>query len=177
MALLLHWKGRAAGLLSYWPEKGAQTQDGETARGGRRLSSLSPWQPCSVSLTASPPLTASPGVFGMLHIFPGVLLSLSRCFALSFPWIFSSYLTSYNREWCVFILICVFNKVLGILLEFKSRNTGPFVFLYFPLNRNPQNKFSPLWTEDSGCLLFLYQFFEAQWTWEENWWDRHLIAI
>lgn len=37
-------------------------QDRETARGGRCLFFLSPWQPCSVSLTSSPPLTASPWV-------------------------------------------------------------------------------------------------------------------
>ncbi|CAI9165030.1 unnamed protein product [Rangifer tarandus platyrhynchus] len=42
MALLLHRKGRAAGLLSYWPETGAQTRDRETARAGRGLCVLSP---------------------------------------------------------------------------------------------------------------------------------------
>ena len=151
------------------PELLAREGSPDTGRGnGQR----GPSSVFSVALTA---LLCLIDCFTTPHSFSGCLWDaahLSRCLALSFQVFcslfpvdfFLSYLTSYNREWCVFILICVFNKVLGILLEFKSRNTGPFVFLYFPLNRNPQNKFSPLWTEDSGCLLFLYQFFEAQWT-------------
>ena len=80
MALLVHWKGRAAGLVSYWPEKGAQTGRGNGQRG--------PFSVFSVALTAllclidffTTPHSFSLGIFGMPHIFPGVLLSLSRGF-------------------------------------------------------------------------------------------------